>query len=149
MLTTTSEASTKTISLDLSQGYVNGRVALFLTTDASDNETAIAISHSLNHKVNYTPFLALVNHSTIQQGYDFLNGVKGNGSFGFQLPVATALPGEKGYSPLVRLNFVQWNRNATATVLKSAEQIEKAQSDGRLQIIKTSTIINSPIISDQ
>lgn len=49
------------------------------------------------------------------------------GAFGFQIPIATALPGDKGYSPIVQLNLVTWNDNATARELKSAEEILIAQ----------------------
>jgi hypothetical protein len=144
-----STGSSDKITINLSEGYVNGKIVGFVTTDVSDNHTAIDISHSLKHKVNFAPMLASIDHSQVQQGYDFLNGVKGNGSFGYQLPVASAMPGENGYSPLVQLNFVQWNQNANATVLKSTQQIEEARSLGLLQVIKTNIIINSPVVQQQ
>ena len=112
--------SSTSISIQMSQGYVNGKTAFFIATDASDNHTAASITNSTGFKVNFAPNLALTPVSTRQQGYDFINGIMKSGSpMGFQLGVASALPGEKGYSPLSQLNFVKWNANATPRILKS------------------------------
>ena len=53
---------------------------------------------------------------------------------GFQLGIASALPGEKGYSPLYQLNFVKWNANATPKILKSVAEIITAEKNGELTI---------------
>ena len=87
-------------SFNLSKGYVHGNIVYFHATDSSDNQTAFSIEAS-GHKINYAPLLSSLSASSLQQGYDFLNGIKGEGSFGFQLPVSSALPGEKNYSTLV------------------------------------------------
>ena len=140
------------ISLFLAKGYVNGKIAFFIATDASDNQTAASITKNPGFKVNFAPALALSLESTRQQGYEFINGVRGEGSFGFQLPVASALPGDKNYTPLVQLNFVRWNSNSsfTSTVtvreLKSVDEIMAAQKNGELTIAKTNIVINSPAV---
>jgi hypothetical protein len=85
----------------------------------------------------------------LQQGYDFVNGIEGNGSFAFQIPVASAIPGDKDYSPLVQLNFVKWTDDTDARILKSSEEIEQAQRNGEIQIMKTSIVINSPAIQQE
>src|ERR1051325_11871652 len=41
------------ISLPLSKGYVNGKIAYFIATDASDNQTAREISNNLKFNVNF------------------------------------------------------------------------------------------------
>jgi hypothetical protein len=151
---TTETNSTKdSISLFLSKGYVNGKIAFFIATDASDNGTAASITKNPDFKVNFAPALASVPESSRQQGYEFINGVRGEGSFGFQLPIASALPGDKNYSPLVQLNFVKWNSNnnsSTSTViarqLKSVNEIMIAEHNGELSIAKTNIIINSPAV---
>jgi hypothetical protein len=134
-----------TASFNLSKGYVHGKIALFLATDSSDNQTSVSIDAS-GHKINYAPLLSSISSSSLQQGYDFLNGIKGEGSFGFQLPVSSALPGEKNYSPLVHLNFIKWNENFIPRLLVSSEEIEQAYLIGEIQIIRTNIIINSPVI---
>lgn len=138
-----------TISFNLSKGYVNGDIKSFMATEASDNQTAASITESLGQKINFAPLLASIPNSYLQQGYDFVNGIEGNGSFGFQIPVASALPGEKDYSPLVQLNFVKWTDDADARILKSSEEIEQAQRNGEIQVMKTSIVINSPAIQQE
>lgn len=138
-----------TVSFNLSKGYVKGDIKSFITTDASDNQTAASITESLGQKINFAPLLALIPNLYLQQGYDFVNGIEGNGSFGFQIPVASAIPGEKDYSPLVQLNFVKWNDDADARILKSSDEIEQAQINGEIQIMETSIVINSPSIQQE
>ena len=65
---------------------------------------------------------------------------------GFQLGIASALPGEKGYSPLYQLNFVKWNDVATPKILKSVAEIITAEKNGELTIAKTDIVINSPAV---
>jgi hypothetical protein len=141
--------------LPLSRGYVNGKIAYFIVTDASDNQTAIEISNNMKYKVNFAPSLTFILESSRQQGYEFLNGVRGQGAFGFQLPVASNLPTDKDYSPIVQLNFVKWNSNITGTnnhtnntikELKSVSQIISAQNNKQLTIARTNILINSPAV---
>jgi len=40
------------MSLPLSRGHVNGKLAYCIATDASDNQTAIEITNNLKFKVN-------------------------------------------------------------------------------------------------
>jgi hypothetical protein len=138
--------SNDTISIHLSKGYADGRLAFFIATDSSNSQTAASINDSFGHKINFAPLLSSIPKLYLQQGYDFLNGLKGEGPFGFQLPIASALPGDKYYSPLVQLNFVKWNENANVRLLKTSEEIGQAQRNGELQIIKTNIIINSPAV---
>lgn len=134
------------INMPLSKGYVDGKIRYFLATDASDNKIAGSITNSTGFKVNFAPALAKIPISARGQGYDFLNGVKGDGSFGFQTPVANAMPGENNYSPLVQLNLVKWNPNAKPTVLKSVADILNAEKNGEIVIMNTNIIINSPLV---
>jgi hypothetical protein len=147
------------ISLPLSKGYVNGKIAYFIATDASDNQTAREISNNLKFNVNFAPTLALIPESSRQQGYEFLNGVRGQGAFGYQLPVASKLPVDKDYSPIVQLNFVKWNRDITGygslfnnhtsnteRELKSVSEIISAQTNKELTIARTNILVNSPVI---
>ena len=49
-------------------------------------------------------------------------------------------------SPIVQLNLVSWNDNATARELKSAEEILTAQNNGELEIARINILINSPAL---
>jgi hypothetical protein len=140
-------ASPNSISIQLSRGYVDGKIAYFIATDASDNQIALSITNNTGFKVNYAPNLALTPESARQQGYVFVNGIKTSESpMGFQLGVASALPGENGYSPLNQVNFVKWNANTNPRILKSAAEILTAENNGELIIAKTNVVINSPAV---
>ena len=140
-------ASSNSISIQLSKGYVHGKIAYFIATDASDNQIALSITNNTTFKVNYAPNLALTPESARQQGYVFVNGIKTSESpMGFQLGVASALPGENGYSPLNQVNFVKWNANTTPRILKSAAEVLTAERNGELIIAKTNIVINSPAV---
>ena len=143
----TNNTPSSSISIPLSKGYVHGKTAFFIATDASDNQVAESITKNTGFKVNFAPDLALTPDSARQQGYDFVNGIKTSGSpMGFQLGIASALPGEKGYSPLYQINFVKWNANATPRVLESVAELMNAQKNRELDISKTNIVINSPAI---
>jgi hypothetical protein len=143
----TNQSNPSPISIPLSKGYVNGKIAYFIATDASDSQIAASITNTTGFKVNYAPNLASTPESALQPGYVFVNGIKTTESpVGFQLGVSSALPGEKGYSPLSQLNYVKWNANATPRILKSAAEILDAQKNGELNIAKTNIVINSPAV---
>jgi hypothetical protein len=138
------------IDIPLSRGYIDGDIAYFIATDASDKQAVDSISNNTGFPVNYAPFLANTPQSARGQGYIFLNGIKDEGPNGFQLPVANAVPGNKDYSPLWQSNFVKWNDNATtARELKSVEEIMAAEKNGELTITNTDIIVNSPAIKWQ
>ena len=146
-LSNNNNTTSNSISIQLSKGYVHGKIAYFIATDASDNQIALSITNNTTFKVNYAPNLALTPESARQQGYVFVNGIKTSESpMGFQLGVASALPGENGYSPLNQVNFVKWNANTTPRILKSAAEVLTAERNGELIIAKTNIVINSPAV---
>ena len=67
--TVATTAPSSSISFPLSTGYVNGKIAHFIATDASNNQTAASIADNLGYKVNYAPSLTLIPESARQQGY--------------------------------------------------------------------------------
>ena len=135
-----------TISLTTLKGYVDGVLVSYIVTDTSDNNTAASITESQGHEINFAPLLASIPNQYLQQGYDFLNGVKGEGPFGFQLPVGTALPGDSDYSPLIHLNFVNWTDITKAKTLKSTQEIVQAEQNGDIQTTPSGIIINNPAV---
>ena len=137
------------IDIPLSKGYIDGNIAYFIATDASDKHAVSSITNNTGFPVNYAPLLNNTPESIRGQGYVFLNGVQGEAPGGFQLPVANAVPGDTDYSPLWQTNFVKWNDNATAKELKSVEEIIAAQKNGELTITETNIIVNSPAIKWQ
>jgi hypothetical protein len=137
------------IDIPISKGYIDGNIAYFIATDASDEHAVSSITNNTGFPVNDAPLLNNTLESMRGQGYVFLNGVQGEAPGGFQLPVANAIPGDKDYSPLWQTNFVKWNDNATARELKSVEEIVAAQENGELTITETNIIVNSPAVNDK
>jgi len=138
------------VTIPVSTGFIDGKIAYFIATDASTQEVASSVSNTTGFKVNYAPSLANTSESARQQGFVFLNGFSGEegGPLGSQLSVATAVPGDPDYSPLFDINYVHWNTNNTSDIriLKSADEIFDAQQNGELTITKSNVVINSPAI---
>lgn len=147
--TNTTAGEPTTVSIPLSKGFVDGKIAYFIATDASDSQIVSSVSNTTNFKINYAPVLADTNQSSRQQGYVFINGMNGEGPMGSQLSVASALPEDEGYSPLFEINYVKWDLNATKNVrvLKSVDEIMAAEGNGDLTITKSNIVINSPAIT--
>jgi hypothetical protein len=134
------------INMPTSKGYVDGNIAYFIATDASDKQAVSSITNDTGYPINYAPLLNNTPESMRGQGYVFLNGVQGESPRGFQLPVANAAPGDEDYSPIWQTNYVKWNDNATSRELKSVDEIMTAQQNGELTITETNIIVNSPAV---
>jgi hypothetical protein len=134
------------ISIPVEKGYVNGNVSYFISTDASEERIVSSVTNSTKFDVNYAPTLSNTSEIARQQGFVFTNGILGNGTFEHQLPVASAASGDEGYSPLFEINYVKWNNESQARILKSTADIMDAQEKGELSIEKSNVIINSPAV---
>jgi hypothetical protein len=141
------------IDVPLMKGYENGNEIFFIATDASDNQTAAQITNATGFKVNFAPLLAMIPEEARGQAYVFENGIEGEGPLGFQLPIINARPGQEGYSPLLQINLVRWNQEASAatqpTELRSEQDIIAASNAGQLTINKTDVIVNHPAVQWQ
>jgi hypothetical protein len=134
------------INIPVQKGYVNGNISYFISTDASEESIVSSVTNSTKFKVNLASTLSDTPEVSRQQGYVFINGITGNGTFGHQLPVATATGGDERYSPLFQINYVTWNNDSQPRLLKSAAEILDAQSSGELTIEKSNIVINSPAV---
>jgi hypothetical protein len=134
------------LDIPMMKGYENGNEIFFIATDASDNETATQITNETGFRVNFAPVLAQAPESARGQAYVFTNGIPGQGSFGFQLPIINTKPGDQGYSPLLQLNMVEWNQGVAAKEIRSVQEIMSSQQNGSLTVTKTDTIVNHPAI---
>lgn len=134
------------ISIPVEKGYVNGNISYFISTDASEETIVSSVTNTTKFNVNYAPTLSDTPEISRQQGYVFINGIIGNGTFDHQLPVASASGGELGYSPLFEINYVKWNNDSQPRVLKSAAEILEAESKGELSVEKSNIVINSPAV---
>jgi hypothetical protein len=134
------------MDIPLMRGYENGNEIFFIGTDVSDEGVATMLTNLTGFKVNHAPLLAQTPQDARGQVYIFENGVEGNGPLGFQIPVASAKPGDEGYSPLQQVNLVSWTDQSAAIELKSVEEIMEHEGMGHLAINQTGVVANHPAI---
>ncbi|AIC15506.1 DUF7482 domain-containing protein [Nitrososphaera viennensis] len=134
------------IDIPLEKGYHDGKDLFFIATDVSDQDVAAQLTNESGFQVNFAPLLAKTPQDARNQAYFFTNGIEGNGTFGFQLPVVTSKPGDGDYSPLWQVNMASWKETATPRELTSVQQVMDAQNSGQLDIMATDIIVNHPAI---
>lgn len=54
------QRQTPTIEIPVSKGYVDGKVAYFIATDASDRQAVESIKNNTGHPINFAPILVFV-----------------------------------------------------------------------------------------
>ena len=134
------------IVIPLVKGLYDGKNVFYITTEASDSTIADALSKFTNFPVTFAPALAKAPASSLANIYAFKNGVKGGGVLGFQPNVVDSIPGEAKYSPLWKINLVEWKDASNATVLGSDDEIMNAFNSGKITITPTTIVVNCPIV---
>lgn len=134
------------IVIPLVRGLYEGKDVFYITTEASDSGVASALTNFTNFPVTFAPALAKTPPSASANIYLFKNGVKGPGIMGFQPQVVDSIPGEAKYSPLWRVNVVEWKDPTNATVLGSEADVLAAASNGQVTITPTPIVVNCPIV---
>ena len=134
------------VVLPLIKGYVKGHEVLYITTEASDKKVAEYLTNITGSRVVYAPALNNAPAGSLANIYEFKNGIKGTGPEGFQPNVADSQPGDRGYSPIWRINLVEWKQGVTPRELKSEIDIIAAQDKGDLSIKPGNVIVNCPFV---
>jgi hypothetical protein len=134
------------VTLPLIKGYVKGHEVFYITTEASDKKVADHLTNLTGSRVVYAPSLNYAPAGSLANIYEFKNGIKGSGPEGFQPNVADSQPGDRGYSPVWRINLVEWKQGAAARELKSEIDIVAAQDKGELSIKPANVIVNCPFV---
>ena len=134
------------IVLPLIKGYVKGHEVLYITTEASDKKVAEYLTNITGSRVVFAPALNNAPAGSLANIYEFKNGIKGTGPEGFQPNVADSQPGDPGYSPIWRINLVEWKQGVTPRELKSEIDIIAAQDKGDLSIKPGNVIVNCPFV---
>ena len=131
-------------------GYSEGEKVLFLHTEASDPEIAKILTDMMGSPVLVVPSLAKAPNEMLARVYVFTNGVKGAGPLGplgFQPDVFEMPPGSSGYTPLRTVVLVTWPDEASARVLTSAAEVEKAVQGGDVTIERPGIVVNMPMVT--
>ncbi|HEX6384956.1 MAG TPA: hypothetical protein VF177_09830 [Anaerolineae bacterium] len=128
-------------------GFYEGGEISFIHTEASDAQVAEMLTEMMGPQVVLVPELAQTPPELLANVYVFRNGVEGNGPFGFQPDVFDAVPGDENYRPLRSVNLVEWNEDATPRLLRSAAEIQEAETAGELSVIQPGIVVNMPVLT--
>ena len=143
-LTTTSAP----VVLPLFKALYDSKGVMFIITEVSDKTMRDQIGNFTGSPVNYEP--NLTKSQDIGQLWIFKNGVKGSGLMGFQTNVLNSIPGDTHYTPLWKVNIVEWKTtgtNATTpTILGSDDIIANAVKKGQITVTPTNVVINCPVV---
>lgn len=134
------------LTLPLTRGYADGNEVFYISTEASDEDLAAHLTELTGSRVVYAPALAGAPAESLANIYAFSNGIEGEGPLGFQPNVADSQPGDEGYSPLWRINIVEWQEDATPEELTSEEDILQAAQEGLLTVTPTEMVVNCPFV---
>jgi hypothetical protein len=134
------------VTIPLTRGFADGNEVFYISTEASDEGLAGHLTNITGFRVVYTPALAGTPDSALANIYAFSNGIEGEGPLGFQPNVADSQPGDPEYSPLWRINLVEWQDGATPRELTSEEEILQAQQAGQVAITVTEMVVNCPFV---
>lgn len=134
------------VTIPLTRGFVDGNEVFYISTEASDEGLANQLTEVTGFRVVYTPALANTPASALASIYAFANGIEGAGPLGFQPNVADSQPGDPEYSPLWRINMVEWQDGATPRELTSEGEILAAQQAGDVAITVTEMVVNCPFV---
>lgn len=134
------------VTLPLTRGYVSGFEVFYISTEASDKALADHLTNFTHSRVSYTPVLKNAPAQSLGNIYVFGNGIKGPGPLGFQPNVADSQPGDTAYSPLWRINNVEWKQGISPTELKSEADILSVQKSGELTITPSDAVVNCPFV---
>lgn len=139
-LTTTSAP----VVIPLVKALYDSKGVMFIITEVSDKTMRDQIGNFTGSPVNYEP--NLTKSQDIGQLWIFKNGVKGPGLMGFQTNVLNSIPGDPHYTPLWKVNIVEWKTTSTPTILGSDDIIANAVSKGQITVTPTNIVINCPVV---
>lgn len=121
------------------QGWYDGRISLYLSTDSSRRDVA-RMTHT-----NFVPKLTgAIAGGAVDDIYQLTNFKQGN-----VLPSSPAPAGpenaDPAYTPLWQLSLVTWVSGQPRT-LTSERAVLAEQALGHVRIVKTDVVINCPVI---
>ena len=132
------------VVLPLFKALYDSKGVMFIITEVSDKTMRDQIGNFTGSLVNYEP--NLTKSQDIGQLWIFKNGVKGPGLMGFQTNVLNSIPGDPHYTPLWKVNIVEWKTTSTPTILGSDDIIANAVKKGQITVTPTNVVINCPVV---
>lgn len=133
--------------------YHEGEKAWFIHTDVSDSAMAKRLTGMVGYRTLHSSPLGAIDPATVGKIYVFKNGVSredrepwGGGPFGYQIDILGSVPGDSEYTALRNPQLVTWKEDATPRIVRSVEELERAERDGELTIEATGVIVNAPVV---
>lgn len=134
--------------------FYEGKEIWFIHTDVTDAQLAERLTKMVNYRTLYAPKNAeAVDLDKLAKFYVFTNGVDhagqepwGGGPYGYQIDVFDSIPGDDGYTSWRTPLLVTWNENARPRILKSVDEVKKAEKAGDVTIEETGLIVNVPVV---
>ena len=124
----------------------DGGTIYYIVTDAvpSDPAAMMGVLHT-------PPTAPLITNAAAVDLFQFANGLKSTGPLGFQPGIASAAPGDEGYSPMWRIYIVEWNDPADALLLETRADIDHYRGEEALTVniarpMNMDHIVNCPFI---
>ena len=83
--------------------------------------------------------------------YEFKNGISGSGLLGFQPSLRYGIPGSENYSPIQKINIVEWINPGEAQILATENDLNDAYANESITItqarpLNSDHIINCPVV---
>ena len=133
--------------IPLHKAFFDEKSVYYIITDTNDKAHAKAISEKQKWKVEIAPPLGKTPKESLGDVYMFLNGMKGNGTYGFQDEVFSNTPAQtEQYSAIRSVTHVTWKDDKKSEVLDSVQKILDAKKANKIELEKTNAIINMPQI---
>lgn len=136
------------VQMPLQQGWFEGEVVFYVTTDVSD--AAVAAKHRANFAPRLTDALprdpvAPGQPSSVDKVYAVTNFEQGSVFASAPLPMGPSNL-DRAYSPLWRMVTVTWAPGQTPRRLVSEEQVLAAAESGAVRLQATNVVLNCPIV---
>ena len=139
--------SSVSAEIPLHKAFFDEKSAYYIITDTNDKTLAKTISQKQKWKVEIALPLSKTTKESLNDIYIFLNGIEGNGTYGFQDEVFSNTPEQtEQYSAIHSVTHVTWKDSEKPEVLDSVQKILDAQKAGKIDLEKTNAIINMPQI---
>jgi hypothetical protein len=107
----------------------DGMTIYYIVTDATPEMPAnmMGVSHvPANEELVGTPVAPGL--------FQFTNGINGSGPMGFQAGIGETAPGDRNYSPMWFISFIEWNDPSQARVLETVNDVAAMQQEGLITV---------------
>lgn len=121
---------------------VAAAIAATATYAAAPAKQPVAAGFYRGQTIHYYDFgpIKLAAGNKVAPIWTVTNGVTG------QHNIVDTVPGLADYTPLWQLNMVTFKSGVTPRLLESADEVKQAERAGDVTIVKTSTVVNCPVL---